>query len=361
MKVAIVHYWLVNMRGGEKVVEALLELYPNADVFCHVVDSESISPKISSRIKSTTFIGKLPLSKRLYQTYLPLMPLALEQLDLTSYDLIISSESGPTKGIIPSPDAIHICYCHSPMRYVWDMYYEYRSKSSLLKRLLMPLIIHYLKIWDFSTAYRVKYFIANSNYVSKRILNYYGRESTVIHPPVDFNSFACSEEQGDYYLLVGQLVDYKRADIAIDAFNSNGKKLVIIGEGDKFKRYRRVANANITLLGKQSFKELKKHYSRCRALIFPGIEDFGIVPLEAMASGRPVIAFAKGGALETVLNEETGVLFHEQTAHSLNQAIEHFESTYDTFDPEKIRNHALKFDVHNFKTKLKDFIDKALA
>ncbi|AUM13745.1 glycosyltransferase [Ketobacter alkanivorans] len=361
MKVAIVHYWLVNMRGGERVIEALLEIYPHADIFCHVVDPESVSPNILSRIKGTTFINRLPLSKRLYQSYLPLMPLALEQLDLTSYDLIISSESGPSKGIIPGPDAIHICYCHSPMRYVWDMYYEYRSKSSFLKRLLMPLLIHYLKMWDFSTAYRVKHFIANSNYVSKRILNYYGRKSTVIQPPVDFSAFTCSEEKDDYYLLVGQLVDYKRADIAINAFNSNGKKLVIIGEGEKLKHYRRIANPNITLLGKQSFQELKKHYSRCRALIFPGIEDFGIVPLEAMASGRPVIAFAKGGALETVVNGETGILFHEQTAQSLNQAIEHFESTNDTFDPEKIRNHAIKFDVHNFKINLKDFIDKALA
>ncbi|MBT4519739.1 MAG: glycosyltransferase [Halieaceae bacterium] len=357
MRVAIVHYWFVGMRGGEKVVEAILDIYPDADIYCHVCDNSQISKKISSRIKGTTFISRMPWATKLYRNYLTLMPIALEQLDLTEYDLVISSESGPAKGIIISPDATHICYCHSPMRYVWDMYHQYRNRASLLKRIVMPAVMHYLRMWDVSSSHRVTHFIANSKYVAQRINKYYCRGATVINPPVNFGDFEVSEEQADYYLIVGQLVDYKKADIAIEAFNQNGRKLVVIGEGELLGYCRRIAKPNITLLGSQPASVLKEHYAKCRALIFPGIEDFGIVPLEAMASGRPVIAYAKGGALDTVIEGKTGLFFNKQSPEAITSAILHFEDTAQTFDSKVILEHARSFDTKQFIARLSEFIN----
>lgn len=360
MKIAIVHYWLVNMRGGEKVIEALLDVYPDADVFCHVYSEKDISRKIASRIKGTTFVQKLPFSVKRYQAYLPFMPLALEELDLTEYDLVISSESGPAKGVVIGPDAMHICYCHSPMRYVWDMYYQYKKNAGFLKRIFMPFIMHYLRMWDVSTSHRVTHFIANSNYVSSRLYKYYNRKSIVINPPVDYEAFELSEIQEDYYLIVGQLVDYKKADMAIRAFNISGRRLVVIGEGEQLEYCKKIAAPNVSVLGKQPFSVLKDHYSKCKALIFPGIEDFGIVPLEVMASGRPVLAYKKGGALETVLEGTTGLFFAQQTEQAINDVVDQFEKLEDTFDPEFIRNHALGYSVDKFKDKIKGFISSVL-
>lgn len=361
MKVAIVHYWFVSMRGGESVVENILDIFPDADVFCHVFDADKISEKIRNNIKATTFISKLPFAKRMYQSYLPFMPLALEQLDLTSYDLVISSESGPAKGIIVGPDATHICYCHSPMRYIWDMYHDYYKGASFFKKMMMPIMSHYLRMWDVSSSQRVGAFIANSNYVARRISNFYNRSSLVINPPVSFDDFDLSDEDCDYYLMVGQLVNYKKADLAVDAFVASGKKLVIIGEGELFEACKLKATANITMLGRQSFGVLQEHFAKCKALVFPGIEDFGIVPLEVMASGRPVIAFGKGGALETVIDGTTGILFNDQTVESLNQAVERFEACSDTFDKEVIRKHAQKFSDARFKDEFLAAVNNILA
>ncbi|MGO0305868.1 glycosyltransferase [Endozoicomonas acroporae] len=361
MKIAIIHYWLVGVRGGEKVLEAICELYPNTDIFTHVYDSDHFIDSIIYKHNiNQSLISKLPFAKRNYQSYLPLMPIALEELDLRGYDLIISSESGPAKGIIPPPGVPHICYCHSPMRYAWDMYHEYKSKAGFLKRMLMPPLMHYLRRWDQATAAQVTQFIANSNFVAKRIKTYYSRDSIVINPPVSFDEFQLSESDGDYYLLLGQLVGYKRADLAVEAFNLSAKKLIVIGDGEQLHDLKKSARANVQILGRQPFSVIKEHLSQCKALIFPGVEDFGIVPLEAMASGRAVIAFKKGGALETVVDGLSGLFFEEQTAQSLNNAILKFETNEHKFNKIEIREHARKFDKDRFKEEFKSLVDKVI-
>lgn len=360
MNIAIVHYWLVGMRGGEKVVESLCEMYPDAVVFTHVYVPEAISSKINKHRIVTSFISKLPKAPRMYQKYLPLMPLALEQMDLRGYDLIISSESGPAKGIIPPPGSLHICYCHSPMRYIWNMFHDYRERSGLLTRLMMPLLAHYVRNWDAISANRVDYYIANSKTVAARLQRYYRRGSEVIHPPVAVDDFTPvkTEDLGDYYLMVGELVAYKRPELAIEVFNKTGKKLIIIGGGQMLSQLRSLAQSNITLLGSQPFDVLKHHYARCKALIFPGEEDFGIVPVEAMASGRPVIAFKRGGATETVVEGRTGVFFDEQTTDSILEAIARFENM--NFDTSVIISRAKEFSQVVFEKRMRTFVQNAL-
>jgi glycosyltransferase involved in cell wall biosynthesis len=356
MKVAIVHYWLLHNRGGEKVVEALCELFPQAELFTHVYDQSSFEAPIRNHSVNTTFIQKLPKANKLYQSYLPLMPLALEQLDLRGYDLVISSESGPAKGVITDPGTCHICYCHSPMRYVWDMYHDYLERTFPVKRLFMRPLVHYLRMWDYASAGRVDHFVSNSNFVAGRIRKHYRREATVINPPVETSSFSIGSKIEDFYLMVGQLVSYKRADLAVEAFNRSGKKLVVIGDGEQFLGINKLAGPNIKVMGRQPFAVIKDHFSRCKALIFPGVEDFGIVPLEAMASGRPVVAFRKGGALETVKEGVTGIFFSEQTPDALNGAVDRFETILDTFDPQVIRKHAMSFDKQVFKEKFQELV-----
>jgi len=360
MKVAIVHYWLVNMRGGEKVVEALCEIFPDADIYTHVYDPGAISEIIKSHRIRTTFIDKLPQAAKRYQAYLPLMPLALEQLDLRNYDLIISSESGPAKGVILSPDNLHVCYCHTPMRYVWEMYFDYRRRSGTIVKMLMPFLIHYLRLWDIASAARVDHFIANSSYVAKRIKKHYRREAEVIHPPVDTSSFYQSEDDGDFYLMVGQLVPYKRTDLAVEAFNRLGKKLIVIGDGEELPSLKKIAHSNIQFLGYQPFSTICDHYARCKALIFPGLEDFGIVPVEAMAAGRPVIAFGKGGALDTVIDGVTGLFFYEQSTNALINAIGAYENAQHRFSKSIIINHARCFEKEVFKKNILSSIDKLM-
>ena len=360
MKVAIIHYWLVGMRGGEKVVEALLDLYPQADIYTHVVDHDSISAKLSDRVKSTSFISKLPQAVKRYQSYLPLMPYALEELDLTDYDLIISSESGPAKGVVTSPESLHVCYCHSPMRYVWDMYHEYTNEAGFLKKLIMSWLIHKIRIWDLASSFRVDHFIANSSFIGRRISKYYHRDSEVIFPPIDVSQFEISETIEDYFLIVGQLVAYKNVELAVKAFNESGRRLVIIGEGDESGRLKALAGKNIEFLGYQSFDVVKAHFSRCNALIFPGVEDFGMVPVETMASGRPVIALAKGGALDSVVDGVSGVFFNDPTVTSLNDAVSRFERDIDSFNPREIRKHAANFDILVFQKKVTHFINSKM-
>jgi glycosyltransferase involved in cell wall biosynthesis len=361
MKVAIVHYWLVGMRGGEKVVEALAEMYPQADIFTHVYVPEMISEKIREHRIIPTFINALPRASKMYKTYLPLMPLALEQCDLRGYDLVISSESGPAKGIIAPAEALHVCYCHTPMRYIWNMYHDYSDGAGRVTRMMMPALSHYLRMWDVSTAARVDSFVANSETVAKRIRRYYGADSVVIHPPVDTNSFSIvpPSELKDYYLMAGELVSYKRPDLAVRAFNELKLKLVVIGGGDMLGEVRRLAGPTVTVLGAQPFDVLRSHYARCRALIFPGEEDFGMVPVEAMASGRPVIAFGRGGAVETVAKGLSGVFFPEQTIESISLAVKELGKI--EIDPAKIVAHAERFGKDHFFRKMREHIDRLLA
>lgn len=327
-KVAIVHYWMVGMRGGEKVLEALCEMYPEADLFTHVHVPGAVSPLIERHRIRQTFIGRLPFAPRLYKYYLALMPIALEQIDLRGYDLVISSESGPAKGIIPPSGATHVCYCHSPMRYAWNMFHDYRERTSLLNRLMMPPLLHYVRSWDVSSAARVDAFAANSRTVAGRISRYWRRDAEVVFPPVDVDSFTprLRGEDDDFYLMVGELVRYKRPDIAVEAFSRSKRRLVVIGGGEMLAELRAKAGENVVIMGPQPFDVLRDHYARCKALIFPGEEDFGIVPVEAMASGRPVIAFGRGGATETVVDGVTGLLFHAQTPEALMEAVERSET-----------------------------------
>lgn len=350
MRVAIVHYWLVGMRGGEKVVEALCRMFPQADLFTHVYDPDRVSPLIRARKVTTTFIAALPGAMRHYRRYLPLMPMALEQLDLRGYDLILSSESGPAKGVIPPPGAAHLCYCHSPMRYLWNMFHDYRDGAGPVTRLLMPPLAHYLRNWDAISATRVDRYVANSRTVADRIGRYYHRDADVVFPPVEVDAFAVSKDVGDHYLLAGELVAYKRPDLAVRAFNAMGRKLVVVGGGEMLPAIRAMAGPTVTVLGPQPFEELRRHYAQAKALIFPGEEDFGMVPVEAMASGRPVLAYRKGGATETVVEDVTGLFFDAQTIESLEAGVAAMERR--RFDPQRLVEHARRFSPDRFERRL---------
>ena len=358
MKVALIHYWLLSMRGGEKVLEALCELYPKADIYTHVYDPNGISDVIRAHKVQTTFIQRLPAAKKLYKKYLPLMPMALEELDLRSYDLVISCEAGPAKGVITRPDALHVCYCHTPMRYIWDQYHTYRENVGLMTRLFMSAISPALRVWDVSTAARVDHFVANSQFVAKRIMKFYRREATVIHPPVSVEKFFPVDRPGEYYLCAGQLVRYKRFDLAVEAFMRSGKRLVVAGTGEEAAGLRKLASScsNIEFLDRQTDDQLRSLMQGCRALVFPGEEDFGIVPVEVMACGRPVIAYDVGGAVETVIDGRTGVLFPHQTADALNAAVDQFEVVESRFQSNEIRARAEMFNASIFKSKFSSLI-----
>lgn len=358
MKVAIVHYWLVGMRGGEKVVEVLSDLYPDADIFTLVCDPTAISEKIRSHRIFTSFLQKIG-GVRHYQKMLPLMPYALESFDLTGYDLIISSEAGPAKGIVPGPDALHVCYCHSPMRYIWDLYPQYRAAAGPITKLLMTLTAPWLRQWDVSTSHRVDHFIANSAYVARRIERYYRRSADVVHPPVNLSRFHAAQNSGEYYLCAGQITPYKKIEIAIEACNRGQKKLLVVGAGAT-RLLRRLAGPTVRFSDAVDDTELAHHFANCKALLYPGIEDFGIVPLEVMASGRPVIAYARGGALETVIDGKTGILFHEQTVEALLGAISRFESNSHLFDSAVLQAHSRSFDAPICKGRLARLIQTYL-
>lgn len=355
-RVAIIHYWLVGMRGGEKVLESLLRMYPQADIFTHAYDPSAMSPLIRSKKVYTTRVGRMPLAVKHYQKYLSLMPRALEEVDLTGYDLVLSSESGPAKGVIAPPDAPHLCYCHSPMRYLWDQYHVYRDSAGFLARAMLPRMAHRLREWDVTSAARVDHFVANSSHVQARIQKYWRRDADVVHPPVAVEDFAPApaSERGDFYLWAGELAPYKRPDIAVEAFNRMGKKLVVIGGPAKEqKALEAIAGDTVHFLGRAPFEVLKDHMARCKALIFPGEEDFGIVPVEVMASGRPVIAYGRGGALDSVIDGETGLLFNHQSVDDLVAAVETFEAErLDQLDPSALVAHAATFNEAAFQTKM---------
>ena len=357
-RVAIVHDWLTGMRGGEKCLEVFCELFAHADIYTLLHIPTTVSPLIERHRIHTSFIQNLPGAQTRYRHYLPLFPKAIESFKLTDYDLVLSSSHCVAKGIIPPPGAKHICYCYTPMRYAWDMRDVYfPSTMPYLKRKLIHAILKYLRRWDTAVSDRVDEFIAISHHVADRIQRHYHRPSEVIYPPVDTASFTLSNEHDDYYLIVSAFAPYKKIDIAIDAFNRLGYELVIVGTGQDEAKLKARANSNIRFIGWASDESVRHYYSRCRAFIFPGEEDFGITPLEAMACGKPVIAYNRGGVTETVIGytptaqQYTGVLFDTQTPQALCEAVQ--QERRIAFSPSAIRERALLFDRNVFKNNIR--------
>lgn len=355
MKLAIVHDWLTNMGGAEQVVINFKEVYKDAPIYTTFYNPNNLDDKLKNLDVKTSFLQKKKMVTN-HKKYFPLMPLAFENFDLNEYDVVLSSSSSCAKGVITKPGSIHICYCHTPMRYAWEKRDEYLNGMGKLKKKLIKILLHYMRIWDYASSARVDYFIANSTEVQKRIKKHYKRDSIVINPPVRCNLFDISETDGDYYFIVSRLVGYKRFNLAVQACSQLGKKLVIIGDGPEKEKLMSLANENITFLGRQPDDVVKKYMSECKALLYPGEEDFGIVPVEAQACGRPVIAYGKGGVLDSVVPEKTGVFFKEQSVESLKEAILKFEKM--SFDKQEIRKHALKFDESVFREKIQKYIEE---
>ncbi len=376
MKVALVHDWLTGMRGGEKVLEVFCELFPHAHLYTLLHFKGSVSRTIENMDIRTSFVQNLPMVKKKYRHYLPIFPTAIKRFNLKGYDLVLSSSHCVAKGVITGSDTLHICYCFTPMRYIWDLYNVYfgKDRSNIITRWSVSLMLNYLRKWDVANSERVDRFVAISKYIADRIKKYYDRKSDIIYPPVDCIYFKPGLSNGDFYLMVTPLAPNKRVDIAIKAFNKLGLPLKIIGSGQEEKRLQGIAGKNIELMGWQPDEVVRKHYVNCKALIFPGLEDFGIVPLEAQACGKPVIAYGYGGVLDTIVpldnnksktkNENgkddnaTGMFFYKQDSESLVQAVVRFEGIKHIFNKEKIREHAESFDRSIFKEKIKNYIEQ---
>jgi glycosyltransferase involved in cell wall biosynthesis len=358
--VALVHHWFLAMSGGERVCEAICEIVGAPDIFAILADKNTMSETLRRCRFTPSFVQSVPGAARWYRYYVWMFPLAVEHFDLSSYDLVISSDANTVKGVITNPETCHVCYCHSPMRYAWNLFHEYRDSPNPVKRAIISLTMHYLRVWDYCASARVDYFVANSQAVRRRIKKYYRRDAKVIYPPCDVERFCVDSKIDDYYLVVGRLVDYKKADLAIRAFSRTNRRLVVVGDGPQRKYLESIAGKNIEFLRGVDDRELATLYSRCKALIFPGEEDFGIVPVEAQASGRPVIAYAGGGALETVVPGETGIFFREQTPEALHSAVEEFERGFDRFDPETIRERSRRFGKDRFHRDFREYLQWCL-
>lgn len=371
-RIAIVHEWFTTIAGSEKVVEQICHLYPEADVFAVFADPEVVNRTrfLQGRRLRTTFIQDLPKARTSFRSYLPLMPLAVEQLDLSRYDLVISSAHAVAKGVLTGPDQLHISYVHSPIRYAWDLQHQYLRESGLdrgFKGWIAKWMLHKIRLWDYRTAAGVDHFVANSRFIGRRIHKVYGRRADVIYPPVDVEAFELCVDKEDYYLTASRLVPYKRMDLIVQAFaQMPDKRLVVIGDGPEMPKLRAAAAPNVELLGYQEFAVLKRHLQRARAFVFAAEEDFGITPVEAQACGTPVIAFGRGGALETVVMSEdpaqaTGVFFQEQTVESLVEAVQVFESRPDGFRPEVCRRQAERFSIEQFRQAFSTYVDARLT
>jgi glycosyltransferase involved in cell wall biosynthesis len=360
-KVALVHHWLLAMTGGERVCEAICELFQKPDLFTLFAEASQLAPILRNTSITTSFLQRMPFARKYYRYYAPLFPVAVELFDLRSYALVITSDASVVKGVITKPETCHLCYCYSPMRYAWNMFPEHLADGNALKRLCVAITMHYLRLYDQAAAARVDYIAAISNGVRNRIWKYYRRDSEVIYPPCDVERFRILNQADNYYLCVGRLVGYKRFDLAVKAFNTSGRRLVIAGDGPDAARLKSMAERNIEFLGRLSDDDLAILYSQCKALIFPGEEDFGIVPVEAQASGRPVIAYGKGGALETVIPGRTGLFFPQQTSEALNEAVDEFEAISDRFNPNEIRKNAVRFGKERFKKEFEEYVQRCLT
>lgn len=348
----MVHDWLTGQRGGEKVLEVFAEIFPDAPIYTLFHFSGSQAESLEKRDIRTSFLQKMPFNKKRYRWYLPFFPLAVELFDLQAFDLVLSSSHCVAKGAIPSPDALHISYIHSPVRYAWNQYFAYFSpdKMGFFTRRLVPPLIHRLRQWDVTSTTRVDHFLANSETVARRIHRYYRRKAEVVYPPVDTEQFKLGGQQEDYFLLVSALVPYKRIDLAVEAFNRNGWKMKIVGKGPEYKKLKKEAHKNIEFLGFLPPQDLVTAYQGAKALLMPGEEDFGINSLEAQACGIPVVAYGKGGARETIVSQETGLFFEESTVQSLQGALDKFQTM--PFNKTAIRENALAFSKERFKEKV---------
>lgn len=362
MRVAVVHEWLASHAGSEKVVEQILQLYPDADLFSLV---DFLSPEqrhfIGNRSVTTSFIQRLPFAKRVFRQYLPLMPLAVEQFDLSAYDVVISSNHAVAKGVLTAPHQLHISYVHTPIRYAWDLQHQYLRQAGLdhgPKGAITRLILHYLRLWDTTSANRVDRFVANSQFIAKRIWRAYRRPATVIYPPVDVSRFDWQHPREEFYLTVSRFVPYKRVDLTVAAFNQLGLPLVVIGDGSDWQRIKAMAGPTIRLLGKQPDAVVTDYMQRCKGFIFPAEEDFGITPVEAQAAGAPVIAFGRGGVAETVIHGKTGVLFAEQTVESLVQAVKSFDMGMYELNRDNLRHQAEQFSIQQFREQFRACIEQ---
>jgi glycosyltransferase involved in cell wall biosynthesis len=362
-KVALVHDWLTGQRGGEKVLEVLAEIFPEAPIFTLFHLKGSQAEFLEKRDIRTSFLQKFPLLEKKYRFYLPFFPLAAELFDLSGFELVISSSHCVAKGIIPGPEALHISYIHSPVRYAWNQYFAYFSPAriSFFSRLLIPLVIHRLRVWDVASSARVDQFIANSENVARRIKKYYRREADVIHPPADTDFFRPAEPDPtrEYFLIVSALVPYKRIDLAIKAFNLSGWPLKIVGAGPEYRKLKKLASQNIEFLRPVPAERLRALYQEAKALVLPGEEDFGITALEAQACGTPVIAYGRGGAKETVIPDGTGVLFPELTAAGLRSGLDKFQGL--ELNKTTIRTNAMKFSRAAFKQKMTSYFEQKWA
>jgi len=358
LKIAIVHDWLVTDAGAEKVLRAILEIYPDADIFSTVdfLDTKDRKNIIDDKKVTTSFIQKLPFAKKHFRNYLFLFPKAIESFDLSSYDLIISSSWAFAKGVRTHTNQIHICYCYTPIRYVWDLYDEYTENIKQPKKFIVQKTLAYIRNWDFETTNRVDYFIANSHFVKERIQRTYDRKSTVIYPPVDTSSYTLCEKKEDFYLTASRLVSYKKTKLIVEAFNTMpDKKLIVIGDGDEYDAIAKIAQPNITLLGYVEKKEMIEYMKKAKAFLYAAIEDFGIVPIEAMSCGTPVISFNKGGTKETV-PQHCGVHFETQTVDSIVAAVTRFETK--NFSAKEISKYAERFDTKHFQKEIQEYINK---
>ena len=349
-KIALVFDWMTIPGGAEKVNLVLHKMFPDATIFTSVLNEEKVRGFEEAKIK-TSFIQKMPFAKTYHQIYLGMMPYAYELFDLSDYDIVISSSHSCAKGVITKPETLHISYCHTPMRYAWDNWHEYiqQYKMNPLIKFFGKKRIHKIRMWDRLSAERVDHFIANSNTTKRRIQKYYNKPATVIYPMINKKDHKIAEKTKGYFLAVGRLIPYKKFDLIVDTFNKTGLPLKIAGTGIMEKELREKAKSNIEFLGYVNDQKLQTLYRECEALIFPQIEDFGITPLEAMASGRPVIALGKGGALDTIIDGKTGIFFKNQTVPSLQKAVETYTKTKESFNPQEIRSHAENFDTKEFQ------------
>ena len=357
MKVAIVHDWLVTNAGAEKVLRALVDIYPNADIFSLVdfLSDKDRETVIGGRFAKTSFIQKLPFAKKHFRSYFPLFPKAIESLDVSSYDLIISSSWAVAKGVKKSKNQLHISYCYTPIRYAWDLYDEYTKEIKGIKKIILKLTLQYIRKWDIKTLDRVDYFIADSVFVQERIKRTYNRDSVVIYPPVDTQNFTFKADKEDFYLTASRLVPYKKTKLIVEAFNEmNDKKLVVIGSGEEYELIKKIAKENISVLGFCEDKILINYMQRAKAFVYAAVEDFGIVPIEAMACGTPVIALNGGATAETVVDGVNGVHFEKQTKEDIVNAVYKFEGL--KFNLADISKNTERYATQRFKDEIKEFI-----